>query len=133
MSLNVYSYLVIGLALTGDDVFERNIMCRCGKTTSLKYCPECGSRIKGRYTMKKTFDELTDEDITAAGAGDDSWYLVLRKYEVGGFGSPKSLTINLEEFDISPQEMAEFQAKAEALGVWNKDKFGAHLFTYCSR
>lgn len=137
MGLDVYSYLIVGLSLSRDDVYEKTIACdRCHKVSASRFCPHCGGQIKEGLALKPQFQTLIDNDdesFMSDSCEDGNWFLAIKKFETDSNRSGNAIKkIALEELAVSDAERTAFEQKAQKLGVWNKEKFGVYLFQYHS-
>lgn len=134
MGLDIYAYCVIGLKLSEQDVYHKQVCCnRCQKQFASSFCPDCGGKIQEQLVMKPVMQSV--ENLLRQSCESRQWYLVLKKYSTDSnrSASEPSASVPLHEFDISTsQARIDFEAQARALGVWDPNKFGVHIFLYHS-
>jgi hypothetical protein len=133
MGTSVYTYVVLGLPIKQEAMYESTVCCaKCKKQGSSKFCPDCGEKIEQTMYRKPEFEPFVESEriIQAHYYNSKEHYLIFKKYTCR-----ESDTVRIPITDlalIDPTAMKEFEELATKLGIWDKDKFGVYLFNYFS-
>lgn len=136
MSVSCYAYLVYGVIVKKDRLYEENNVRGCGhkKSTTAKFCPECGKPMyKTERSIELDFCDGTEDTLSYYAftyEEEDEVVLGFALAKVGGYKNPNVTNKFAEPTQEQKEEILEYCRRVDI--KVDESELKNHLMLYAS-